>query len=97
MASVRKFKKDLTYLVNEVISDCYVAMYFQPESSREPIIDIIGDMVELNNSIIDRINHPESKDQLKKYFGKLRKEMFDTVDAAFEKLSKVCAQKPTAK
>lgn len=99
MASVRKFKKEVSYLVNEVISDCYVALYFQPETSREAILGVITDAVELNNSLLDRINHPAEKHNaklLRKHYQQLRNEMFDKIDASFDKLSQACA-KPAPK
>ena len=40
MASLRCIKKDINYLVNEVVSDCYTALYFKDQSKREDIIAI---------------------------------------------------------
>ncbi len=35
MASLRGIKNDIDYLVSEVISDCYMALYFNDQSKRE--------------------------------------------------------------
>ncbi len=95
MASIRRFKKELTYLVDQVISDCYVALYFQPEDKREQIIAVISDAVEFNNGLLDQINHPTAAakadpKQLKSYYKGLREAMFNGVDKAFDSLGQVC-------
>ena len=38
MASLRRVKKDIDYLVSEVVYDCYLALYFHSERR-----DAIGD------------------------------------------------------
>lgn len=93
MASIRKTKKEVTYLVNEVISDCYVALYFQPENRREAIVEVINQAVELSNDMLERINHPAEKHNrslVRKHYLHLRNEMFDRIDAMFAALSQSC-------
>ena len=88
MASIRNLKKDLTYLVNEVISDAYVALYFQPESARDAIFDIVGKAADL-----DRINHPVEKHNpslVRKHYAQIRREMTEGVETLFGELSQVC-------
>ena len=58
MASLRCIKKDINYLVNEVVSDCYTALYFKDQSKREDIIAIMEEAVDFRNQMIDRANHP---------------------------------------
>lgn len=93
MASIRNLKKDLTYLVNEVISDAYVALYFQPESARDAIFDIVGKAADLNNTLLDRINHPAEKHNpslVRKHYAQIRREMTEGVETLFGELSQVC-------
>ncbi len=93
MASIRKTKKEVSYLANEVISNSYLALYFQPESQREAILGVISKTVELHNNLMDRINNPAEKKNarlIKKHFMQLRNEMFDGIDNLFVELSEVC-------
>lgn len=93
MASIRKIKNEVSYLINEVISDAYVALYFQPESKREAIFGVINTAAELNNNLIDRINHPAEKHNaslVRKHFAQVRKDMFDGIDTLFADLSAAC-------
>lgn len=93
MASIRTIKKDLTYLVNEVISDASIALYFQPAASRDAIFGIINKAAELNNTLLDRINHPAEKHNpslVRKHYAQVRRELADGVETLFGELSEVC-------
>ena len=93
MASIRNIKKDLTYLVNEVISDAYVALYFQPASQRDAIFGIVNKAAELNNALLDRINHPAEKHNpslVRKHYAQIRRELNEGVQNLFGELSDVC-------
>ncbi|MCH5305722.1 MAG: hypothetical protein J1E79_04505 [Rikenella sp.] len=93
MASIRNLKKDLTYLVNEVISDAYVALYFQPAEQRDAIFEIVNQAAELNNTLLDRINRPAEKHNaslVRKHYAQVRREMTEGVERLFGELSRVC-------
>ena len=93
MASIRTLKKDLAYLVNAVISDAYVALYFQPAEQRDAIFGLVEKAAELNNTLLDRINRPAEKHNpslVKKHYAQIRREMTDGVEKLFEELSQVC-------
>ncbi len=96
MASIRKTKKEVAYLANEIISNCYLALYFQPHDRRDPILDIIGRTVQMHNELIDEINHPADKKNAKlvrKHYNHVRAKMFGTVDTLFTELSQICQGK----
>ena len=40
MASIRRIKRDIDFLANEVISDCYMALYFNDDAKREQIVAV---------------------------------------------------------
>lgn len=93
MASIRTIKKDLTYLVNAVISDAYVALYFQPAGQRDAIFGLVEKAADLNNTLLDRINRPAEKHNpslVKKHYAQIRREMTDGVEKLFEELSQIC-------
>lgn len=91
MASIRGIKNDIDYLVSEIISDCYVALYFNGEDKREAIVSIIEDAVTLRNDMFERVNNMPEKNNsrlVKKYYARIRLEMMEKVDGMFDKLSK---------
>ena len=90
MASIRKTKKDVDYLIGEVIGNCSSCLFFNAGKKSEDIINIIEDAVELRNSLIQRINNPIEKNNrklVKRYYKALRMEMINKVDELFSKLS----------
>lgn len=91
MASLRRIKKDIEYLVNEVIYDCYVALYFNQEKKDE-IFGVVEDAVALRNELVEMANHPaekHNKSLVKKHYAFVRNELMERIDGLFEKLSDV--------
>ena len=90
MASVRELKKDIDYLVYEVISDCFVFSNIHPENNSDELESIISDAVNFRNDLIARVNNPDGKDNpkiVKAYYKALHKDLFTGVDKLFNRLS----------
>jgi hypothetical protein len=91
MASVRRLKKDIDYLVSEVIADCYTFTYFHKGKQAE-VIDIINEAVVLRNELYTRANNPDGKDNkkiVKAYYKAIWVELFQKVDGMFVKISQL--------
>ncbi|MBO5919030.1 MAG: hypothetical protein J6Q34_00870 [Bacteroidales bacterium] len=86
MANLRTFKKDVIFLVNEVISDCWVFMYLNRDKNVEEANKIVADAVELGDNLFEQINH-YPKDDAKKHFKALNQKLLEGVDALFVRLS----------
>lgn len=96
MASVRNLKKDIDYLVFEVISDCFVYSEIHPDSKNDEVSAIINDAVNLRNDLIARVNNPDGKDNpkiLKSFYRDVEKDLLTGVDALFERLSGLSSKK----
>lgn len=96
MASIRNLKKDIDYLVFEVISDCFAYSEVHPDSNNEEVSAIITEAVNLRNDLIARVNNPDGKDNpkiLKAYFKSVEQDLLSGVDSLFEKLSDLSAKK----
>ncbi len=92
MASIRKSKKTVSYLIGEVISNSYLAMYFHPEAQGE-LLEVVSQAVDLHNSVIDKINHPIEKHNpslVRKHYRAANAELLEGVDGLFEKISTIC-------
>jgi hypothetical protein len=86
MANLRTFKKDVIFLINEVISDCWVFMYLNRDKNVEEANKIVADAVELGDNLFEQINH-YPKDDAKKHFKALNQKLLEGVDALFVRLS----------
>lgn len=93
MASIRKLKKDVDYLVNEIVSDCYACLVINSTVNKLAVYEIIEEAVDLRNSLYERINNPAEKHNpglVKKHYYLVRENMFEGVEGLFAKLSEVC-------
>jgi hypothetical protein len=96
MASIRELKKDIDYLVFEVVSDCLVYSNLYPENESDEISVLISDAVEFRNDLIARVNNPDGKDNpkiVKSYFKTVEKDLIAGVDKLFERLSNLSSKK----
>ena len=96
MASVRNLKKDIDYLVYEVISDCFLFQGVHPENRSDELATIINDAVDLRNDLIARVNNPDGKDNpkiVRVYYQAVRKDLTSGVDKLFTRLSDLTSSK----
>jgi hypothetical protein len=96
MANKREIKKDIDYLVGEVISDSYTYLLIHGEKNRDKVIEIIGAVVEKRNDLISRVNNSDKKfdsKQVKAHFKQINADLLAAIDDSFSKLSKLSAKK----
>lgn len=96
MASVRELKKDIDYLVFEVISDCFVYSNIHSDNKSDELSTLISDAVEFRNDLIARVNNPDGKDNpkiVKAYYKTVEKDLLTGVDKLFERLSALSSKK----
>ncbi|QKG79647.1 hypothetical protein [Tenuifilum thalassicum] len=92
MASRRNLKKDIDYLMSEVISDCYTYMLIHGEKKRDEAIAIIESILEKRNDLIHRIKHPENKSDkkaVKAHYKAIHEDLLKAIDESFSKLSEL--------
>ena len=90
MASIRDLKKDIDYLIYEVISDCFVFSNVHPDVKTDELSAIVSDAVDLRNDLIARVNNPDGKDNpkiVKAYYQAVKKDLQSGVDDLFTRLS----------
>ena len=91
MASLRGLKKDIDYLVEEVLADCYLTIYFHPEK-KEKVVEVMRKAVDARNSLVERANRPAEKNNpslVRKHYSQLRRDLFENVEGLFTELSSV--------
>jgi hypothetical protein len=89
MASLRMLKRDIDYLMDEVVTDSYLSLYFHPER-RDAIVSVIRDAVDLRNTLYDRANRPiekKSRTLVRRHYAAVRRDMVDGIDSRYGRLS----------
>lgn len=93
MASIRKTKKEVSFLINEVISNSYMALYFQGEKHQDALVGVVSKAVELHNTTIEQLNHPAEKHNarlVRKHYRAVRENVISSVDGLFQEISTIC-------
>lgn len=88
MASRRILKRDINYVVTDLILDCYACMEEQPEKDFSDYEQIINEAIMLKEDLYERINRfdPSLHGSSREYFMTIRKDLFVTITQAYENL-----------
>ena len=92
MASIKNLKKDVDFLVDEVIGDCMLYLHFNQGKNIDEIESVLKQTVDLRNGLYGKINHPEGKGdakQTKAHFKAVAKDLLTGVNDLFEQISKL--------
>lgn len=91
MASVRNLKKDIDFLVSEIVADCQLYMFLHAKDKKvEQAWTIIEGAIDLRNQLYDRANHPDGKDDkklVKKHYQSIRKDLLESAHKLFQQVS----------
>jgi hypothetical protein len=82
MASIRDLKKDVKYLVNHFIDECYTQLAFSVLLNQENTLDVISDALELRKEIIQKLNSsPSKEDEIsgKIYYNAVAEEFYNRI------------------
>lgn len=92
MGSIRNVKKDIDYLVSEVISDCYTYLYLHSDKNKEKVVGIIEGVVNKRNEFFHRVNNPDKnldKKQIRQHYKAIYNDLLKSIDESFTKLSEL--------
>ena len=95
MANLRQLKKEIEYIVEEVVFDWDMAMCFQTSKEKE-IFEVMQEAVAVRNNLYAKAMNPvepHNRSLVRKHYAALRAEMNDAFGALFEKLSAINGKK----
>lgn len=79
MANCRNLKKDIKFLYEQVVNECYSYMEYSSSIHYEDVLEIIADAQNLRNDLLKRVNlyknNNEHNTSLKPYFHKIVDDM----------------------
>jgi hypothetical protein len=84
--NLRDIKKDIQYVVGAFIDDCTLFLNMNPGKNADEIANLIDSAVDLYNALRDKII-AAPKDAKKAYYTDIRKELLESTDALYDKLS----------
>jgi hypothetical protein len=91
MASKKNLKKDIDYLIYDLILDCYACMEDHPEKSSSAYEEIINEIIIVKEDLLERINHFDNlvHGNSRTYFRELKKDLIASITEAYDKLAKL--------
>lgn len=88
----RDLKKDIYYLVDDVLSECSDYALFYGEKQHEAIAQVEEQILNTGNELLDRAGRrPETKDakEIKQYYRAIRNDLMTAVTESYDKLNKL--------
>ena len=92
MRNFRTLKKDVEFLIAELVDDCFIYLELNGEEKMDKVGEIIGDALDLQDDLVDKINHRPAEIKADKYYNGVTKELISGVDALYERLSALSAK-----
>lgn len=92
MASRQRLKKEIDYIVSDLVIDCFTFMTMQQDPNKPEVLQIVQDTLNLRNELRNQANHPENKDasqSTKNYYDNIAKVLVDSIEASYQKLGKL--------
>lgn len=91
MASRKDLKKDIDYFVFDLISDCYTCIDENPDKDLSGLEQIINDVIDLQDSLVSRINNFDSKgeENSKDYFNNIKADLAEGLKKGYEALNEL--------
>lgn len=91
MASVRLLKKDVNYITNELIIECFTLELLFPNKNKEEITKIIADTLRFRNSTIKAINSTAntSSEPIKNQFTNIKTKMKAEINQLVDRIEKL--------
>lgn len=92
MASRRRIKKEIDYVISDLVVDCftYISLYKKPND--EETLQIVQNTLELRNELRNRANHPEKKADsvtVKGHYDDIAKTLIGGINEGYGKLGKL--------
>lgn len=92
MASIRRLKKDIDYVTDMVIQDCFLYMEFHDEETQKTAWEIIIDLDNSRCDLIRRANHPDGKNNrklIKKHYRDIIQDFLESVNESYTRLNQL--------
>lgn len=78
MASCKDIKKDINFLADQMLNECFSFMEYSPVNNQENVLDILHDVEQLRRNLLYKVNNPPENGSLKEYYRGIIDEMYET-------------------
>jgi hypothetical protein len=90
MASVKNLKKDINYVLSDIIEECYICQLTKDDKVSKKADEIIDEAISTFDDLIAKLNKKNVENK-KKHFQSLNKDLEVKATALIEKIQKLKA------
>ncbi len=94
--NLRDIKKDIEYVLSAFVEDCSIVTAVNSKASEQQIAGLMEEAINLYNELRDKAG-AKVEGPKKAYYASLRKEIFTSTNALYEKLSEAVKSTVAAK
>ncbi|MFC2104566.1 hypothetical protein ACFLS4_04355 [Bacteroidota bacterium] len=77
MASCRDIKKDINFLANQMLNECFSFMEYSPLNNQENVLDIMHDVEQLRRNLLYKVNNPPENGIIKEHYKNIITELYE--------------------
>ena len=77
MASCKDLKKDINFLANQMLIECFSYLEYSPVNNQENVLDILHDVEQLRRNLLVKVNNPPKAIIIKEHFRDIITEMYE--------------------
>lgn len=88
MASRRELKRDISYVIGDIFTECLIYKELVPGTDKEEAEKLIVDLLRIDNDFTARISHTEPG-KAKEYYRALIKDFQTQIQEVIDKLTKL--------
>lgn len=88
MASRRNLKRDISYVIGDIFTECLIYKELVPGTDKAAAEKLIVDLLRIDNEFITRISHTEPG-KAKEYYRALIKDFQKQISEVLDKLTKL--------
>lgn len=92
MTNKRRLKKEIDYLVSELIYDCFTYQGLYEKADNAEAMQIVQKTLAARNELRNKANHQEMKEagvSTKAYYNAITSQLVNTLDEGYDKLGKL--------
>ncbi|UMB55021.1 hypothetical protein MKD41_05985 [Lutibacter sp. A64] len=86
MASIKNLKKDINYVLGDIIEECYTWEILNPKADTKGTEEIIDEAIEAFDALIEKVNSKDVENY-KAHFKAINSELEQTAKQLIEKIN----------
>lgn len=89
MANVKELKKDINFLADQIMTECFSYLEYSPVNNQENVLEILHEAEQLRRELIYRANHiPKgTKQEIKNYYKEISEDLLKRNIELLERLN----------